>query len=315
MLERSRTWIASDLCTLLDRAGSGTTVADTDDRMDHTHTFDFDATSRGLMDLGQKDSTISKVIRYAALASVLLTPLPAKAQVVENRTAHIVEWDLPMVADASPGAMLVDTKGQDKDRLWFVTRLGTPRVFRMNPWKSPMKGSAQWTSWDLAEDSFTTGGLKRIKASHDRRYIFVRTAASLQRVDIQSCDSASCARTEWFDQLNSMNVSDVAVDDQYRVFTTGADNPENPGTSYVQMLTPGPYPGNNGTGNVTLTRWAVGGGAGFCAELPGRTTTSFPCVSGISVHPTNGNLVYYSEPAGRKFPGCQNRGHERRRPP
>jgi hypothetical protein len=46
-----------------------------------------------------------------------------------------------------------------------------------------------------------------------------------------------------------------------------------------------------------VTRWTVGGGAGFCADL-GRTTTSFPCLSGIDTPGGNSKLVYYSEPEG-----------------
>src|SRR4051812_10033172 len=111
------------------------------------------------------------------LAGGLLTALPAGATgstppPVQMRTTHIVEWNLPAIADASPGAMVVDTRGEDKNRLWFVTRLGLQRVFRLEPSKSLMKGSAQWKSWELAEDSFTTGGTKKIKASHDRRFVF-----------------------------------------------------------------------------------------------------------------------------------------------
>ena len=195
----------------------------------------------------------------AALPAFATTaPTPS----VKNRAAHIVEWDLPAQADASPGAMIVDTQGLDKNRLWFVTRLGAQRVYRFDPSKSLMKGNASWKSWGLADDSLTTGGLKKIKASCDRQYVFVRTAASLQRVNTQNGD-----RTEWPDQLDSFNVSDLAIDDRNNIFTTGATDPADPTTSYVQMLTPGPYPGNGGTGTTTVTRWTVGGGAGICADL------------------------------------------------
>ena len=222
---------------------------------------------------------------------------------MQNRTTHIIEWTLPMAADASAGAMIVDTQGRDINRLWFVSRLGQQRVVRLDPNKSLMKGSAHWTSWDLAADSLTTGGSKRIKGSHDRRYVYVRTAESLQRIDTQSCDTANpqtCQRTEWFDQPGSFNVSDLAVDDYYNVFTAAAvGDPFAPTLqdSYIQMLTPGTVPANGATASVTLTRWTVGGGAGFCTDL-GRTTTSFPCLSGIAVHPSNNKLIYYSEPEG-----------------
>ena len=250
----------------------------------------------------------------ALAGASLLAAQPSAAQTVQNRTTHIVEWNLPATVDASPGAMVVDTRGEDNNRLWFVTRLGMQRVIRVTPTKSLMKGVAQWTSWELSADSVTTGGTKKIRASHDRRFVFVRTAASLQRVDTQNCDTAvpqTCERIEWFDQVDpasgqpaSPNVSDLAVDDYNNIFNTGTvggtiDNPVQPNLpqSYVQMLTPGTIPANKASATVTVTRWTVGGGAGFCADL-GRTTTSFPCVSGIDTWPGNRNLIYYSEPEG-----------------
>jgi hypothetical protein len=266
---------------------------------------------RGTGEGGQRRRSIGQVVRFTTLMGGVLSALPAAAQTVQTTTAHIVEWDLPATADSSPGAMVVDPRGDDQNRLWFVTRLGVPRVFRVSPFRSLMKGPATWTSWELALDSFTTGGTKKIKASHDRRFVWVRTAESLQRIDTQNCDTASpqtCQRIEWFDQPGQFNVSDLSVDDYNNVFTTAAVGgdpfaspivpPPSLGASYVQMLpTPGFVPANMDTGSVTVTRWTVGGGAGFCADL-GRSTTSFPCVSGIAASPTNRNLVYYSEPEG-----------------
>jgi hypothetical protein len=241
--------------------------------------------------------SLSFLCWVAGLTAVLGLPAPAAAQTVLNRTAHIVEWDLPAQADASPGAMIVDSQGHDKNRLWFVTRLGEPRVYRMDPSKSLMAGSAQWKAWALSPFTPTVGGLRKLRGSWDRRYIFVRTSESIQRIDTLSCDSTTCARLEYLDQLGSVNVSDMAVDDQNNLFTTGTDNPGDPTVSYVQMLPFGSAVTNGSSGNATVTRWTVGGGAGFCADL-GNTTTSFPCVSGIAALPSNRNLVYYSEPYG-----------------
>jgi streptogramin lyase len=249
----------------------------------------------------QQGRKVQQFILYATwIGSLLLTPLSAAAQTVQNRTAHIVEWDLPAKADASPGAMVVDTDGDNQNRIWFLTRTGAPqRAFRFDPSKSLTKGNAQWKSWQLADEnqppSFT-GGVKKIKASKDRRFIFVRTTASLVRVDTQNCagNPQTCERTRWADQDdNSFNVSDLAVDDRNNVFTTNAVDLNNPASSYLQMLTPGPAPAS-GMSTVSVTRWNVGGGAGFCPTA----VTSGPCVSGIAVHPSNRNLIYYSEPTG-----------------
>jgi len=248
--------------------------------------------------------------RWLPLMTLLLAPDgralagdPPPPPPSNNRQTHIVEWNLPAVADASPGAIIVDTKGDDKNRVYFVTRLGQQRVVRLNPHKSLMKGAAQWTSWELSADSFNTGGTKKIKASHDRRYIYVRAATSIQRIDTGNCDTATpqtCNRTEWLDQPGSFNVSDLTIDDYNNVYTVSASGDAFAPTledSYLQKLIPGTIPANNATGSSTVKRWKVGGGAGFCSDL-GRTTLSFPCLSGIAVHPSNNNLIYYSEPEG-----------------
>ena len=246
---------------------------------------------------GPRTQLVRQFIQCMAMVATLATPVAA--QVPQMTTAHIVEFDLPAPADASPGAMIVDSQGRDKNRLWFVTRLGNQRVVRLDAARSLMKGQAQWKSWELADDSVTTGGLKRIRASNDRRFVFVRTASSIQRIDTQNCDSTTCERTEWLDQVGSLNVSDLAVDDYNNIFTASAEDPTTATmTSYIQKLTPGPSPANGTSSTATVTRWTVGGGAGFCAELPGRTSTSFPCLSGIAVDEYDANLIYYAEPEG-----------------
>jgi len=241
------------------------------------------------------------VVLIAAAVGLLL-PAVALAQIaqpaVQQRTVHLIEFDLPMNADAQPGAMIVDTRGDDNNRLWFVTRLGTPHVIRLSPQKSPMKGSAQFTSWEFAEGLLFAGGGKRLRASRDRRFVYLRTDSSLQRVDTQNCSGTpqTCQRINWADQTG-VNVSDLAVDDLNRVFTTTAVNPDDPTTSYVQMLVPGTAGTTGATGTTIVTRWNVGGGAGFCPTA----VTSGPCVSGIDVHPYNRSLVYYSEPSGNNI--------------
>jgi hypothetical protein len=253
---------------------------------------------------------------------VILTAMPVASQVATSSTTGtssaplpalqpikvaLIEWDLPAIVDASPGAIIVDTAGHDNNRVWFVTRLGAPpRVIRFEPAKSMMKGNALWTSWTLGEVPGFTGGIRRLRASYDRRYVFVRTTSSLQRIDTQQCSGTpkTCPRVEWIDQAG-VTASDVAVDDRNHVFTTAATvaDPGNLATSptqgYVQMLkfvaTPAPGPGA-----ATVTRWTVGGGAGLCGDgidLP----TSGPCLSGIAVHPKNHDLVYFSQPSGNSI--------------
>ena len=261
--------------------------------------------------------TRGRVTRWGPVAfavGALLTPTSAGAQATTTIiTVPLIEFDLPSAGDIQPGAMVVDTQGGDRNRVWFVTRLGTAvapqKVFRVDPAKSMMKGNAQWMSWELSATTGFTGGLRRIRPSNDRRFVFVRTAVNLQRIDTQACDNVAqtCQRTVWTDQLGE-NVSDVAIDDRNNVFTTFATlaNPSattitaaEAAQSYVQRLTPGPFPGNGVTQlqAVTVTRWQVGGGAGFCQSA----SAGGPCLSGIAVHPSNRNLVYYSEPSGNNI--------------
>src|SRR5207237_4545060 len=89
---------------------------------------------------------------------------------------------------------------------------------------------------------------------------------------------ATCERIEWQDQIPP-NVSDLAVDDFNDVFNTGTVGDSispDLSQSYVQMLPPGPVPANGATGTAVVTRWTVGGGAGFCAARV-RTSPSFHC--------------------------------------
>src|SRR5436305_13145597 len=74
-----------------------------------------------------------------ALLGMLLTATPAAAQLTSGSTAvantsvaaislpstatpkvRVIEWNLPAQADATPGAVIVDTMGQDSSRMWFV---------------------------------------------------------------------------------------------------------------------------------------------------------------------------------------------------
>jgi hypothetical protein len=234
-----------------------------------------------------------------------------KANTTIQPVARLIEWDLPaQVAtdpnnfktfDSQPGAMVVDTQGDDQNRVWFVTRLANPNLYRLETPKSLMKANARWTAWQL--DTILAGGLKRVRASRDRRYVFVRTvnshaAAALERIDTQNCSAGSCEWTEWSDPNDpndlGMDLSDVAVDDNNNVFTshTPGGDPANSTMSYVQRLTPGKW-----GAAPTVTRWNVGGGAGLC----GGGSSPIPCVAGIAVDPSNPNLVYYSEPMGNNI--------------
>jgi streptogramin lyase len=242
-----------------------------------------------------------------AFAELSSTPaVPTTAATGATSTAHLVEWDLPFEADMSPGAVTIDTRGRDHNRLWFVTRTsidGQPRVYRFDPPQSLLRGNARFTSWSLVEPLFS-GGVRRLTVSPDQRSLLVRTSSFVERVDTQKCAPGTpaaprlCAGAltiwEFPEDTSSPGpfVSDVAVDDQNRTFTTGFTGAF-PG--YVQMIPPIATPAAPPAFTDTfVTRWIIPGGLSLCAP----TGPSAPCASGIDIHPVKRNLVYFSDPGG-----------------
>jgi len=259
----------------------------------------------------------ARVVARAALGSALLATASAEAQSINTAVSNppisttvsnpprirVIEWSLPAdqtSPDARPGAIVVDTQGHDVNRMWFVTRI-QPHLYRLDFPRSFMKGTARWTSWELK--ALTSGGIRRLRPSWDRRYVFIRTISSdgneaIERVDTDptKCPGANCQTTVYQDNATlALDVSDVAVDDRNNVYTSHSPNLD-PGQSYIQRLTPG-----TGTAAAQVTRWQIpGSGAGLCGGDGGtldQITENSPCISGIAVHPGNRNLVYFSEPS------------------
>jgi hypothetical protein len=257
--------------------------------------------------------------QLAAAAGLLLAAgTIAAAQTTQTTTqlgsAHIVEWDLPVPVDFNPGAVVVDTRGEDNNRAWFVTRLadtpaGNRKVYRFDFQPSVMKnnGNARWTSWDLTEDIVNNGGIAKLRPSHDRRFAIVRTSSSIQEVDTQACPAGTisnptvCAnglrRWDFSDpespDPNSVFVSDIAVDDSRRVFTVGRSQAFP--TGYLQLLVPtkiaftsSKTPVNAPAG--TVTRWQVDG----VDQCQSFGVSGF-CNSGVDFQPSSQNLVYMSD--------------------
>src|SRR4051812_33761869 len=117
-------------------------------------------------------------------ATPTVTPTPTTPPPTE-----LVEWDISDIdntIDGRPGAITVDIYGNGGGRVWFVTREGvTPRVFMFQPGRNLKYGSAQWKSWTL-DPGEPTGGLKKIRSSYDRRFVFVRTMNTVQKIDTQT---------------------------------------------------------------------------------------------------------------------------------
>ena len=255
---------------------------------------------------------LTRWISAAAVAALFASPVPATAQLpvstggsLPNQEAALIEWDLPAEGDAQPGAMMVDLHGTEGGQVWFVTRtIGmadnpdaapAQRVYRLDIKPGAKHNYAAWYSWQLDPAlTGTTGGVRKVKTSKDKRYVFVRTLGTLQRIDTQGCvptvSGVACPRAAWLDGsdangFNVTGVSDIAIDEQRNVYTALSKGaPEN---SYVQRL-------NSTATENNVTRWLVGGGAGSCQTFG----ESSPCLSGIDVHPRTRYLVYYSEPVG-----------------
>jgi len=250
-----------------------------------------------------------------ARAQVVPTGSPSSNGTTRVGSAHLIEWDLPVPVDFNPGAVVVDTRGEDNNRAWFVTRLGENRkVYRFDFGPSLMKnsGNARWTSWDLASEfDLNNGGIAKLRPSHDRRFVIVRTPSSIQEIDTQACfagtvtypSQCASALRRW-DTPNDPEtsgpfVSDVAVDDGRRVFTVGRSAAFD--TGYVQMLVPTKVAYTASTLPVetpagTVTRWSVPG-VNQCGLNPqGEIGVSGFCNSGIDFQPDNKNqnLIYVS---------------------
>src|SRR4051812_3938276 len=224
-------------------------------------------------------------------------------------SARIIEWDVPAATDVSPGAMVVDTRGEDNNRVWFVTRAGDERVYRVDVDASLMKngGKARATAWNLSAD-LLAGGLKKLRPSHDRRFVVVRTSEAIQELDTQACTPTTvgveikcdAALRRWTvdgdtESANGL-VSDIAVDDSRRIFSTGigvlagfTDG------GYVQMLVPTKLAFTSSTSPIkapagTAFRWHDIG----VNQCGANDNVAGPCNSGIDVRPSNSNLVYVS---------------------
>jgi len=270
-----------------------------------------------------RGTTVWKCV-LSGLGTLALGATTAHAQLVNTSTtntgtarlgsAHLIEWDLPVTMDFNPGAVVVDTRGEDNNRAWFVTRIGQRRkVYKFDFGPSLMKnnGNARWTSWDLAEeDEMNNGGIAKLRPSHDRRYVIVRTPSTLQEIDTQACFAGTATyavqcmpglRVWNFTEPESSGpfVSDIAVDDSRRIFTVGRTNLTD---GYVQMIVPSKVAYTSSTLPVeaptgTVTRWRVDG-VNQCGQNPTSGTVGISgfCNSGIDLQPESKaqHPIYFS---------------------
>jgi hypothetical protein len=236
---------------------------------------------------------VGRVVRVLALGFLLTVitsataqtqVLPLGAKVVETQ---VTEWDLPYPTDRRPGAMASDLHNHGGNKLWFVTRFGaaftdeTPRVYSVDVGRNFKSGKARWNSWSLHPlGAGPTGGVKKLKPSHDRRFVFVNTAFGLHKVD-----TAKNEVTLYEDPNVAEGVSDVAVDNSNRVYyaTAGVINRLNASVSCAKGAA---------CPAAEVIRWAVNGMVGQCI---GNELATNPCLSGVAVHPKSQHLVYFTD--------------------
>jgi hypothetical protein len=234
-----------------------------------------------------------------ASAQVAFTmPTTCTPETVETR---LIEWDLDPMEDFVPGAVVVDDQSSSRhSKVWFVTRNGETRLYRLTPGLGIKKDAAEAKSWPLG--AIQTGGV-RLRHSSDGRFVFVNTndddSASGALVAVDTKDNT---RVTWQDRPQQLHMSDVSVDTRggHTVFTAALAYRDQTGTQtdgvdgVVQSLRPGTPQYKNGQWIVPaeVTRWIVGGGAGTCDD----TGAGSPCIPGVVVDRRRGHPIYFSAP-------------------
>jgi hypothetical protein len=249
-------------------------------------------------------------------------------------TVKLIEWDLPEQMDNTPGGMAVDVQG-DGNRIWFTTRVAqfdAPRLYQFDLRGGKKVNNGQWVSYELDPNSSgVANGLRKIRTSKDKRFVFVHTAGSLQRIDTLDCNKAAgttdpliingdCGRTTWLHDMakqadgtfdpngptNPDSGSDVAIDDYNNVFTvSGALLPDlsipGPGLPLPDSLTsPAPVaePGTSFVQRLspspdnTLSK-VIRWYVGHNVGI--CSSSSGPCLSGIT-YDKRRDKIYFSEP-------------------
>ena len=236
-----------------------------------------------------------------AVASAENVPMPPMACSTEMVDTRLLEWDLNPIDDIVPGALVVDDHSSSRNsKLWFVTRNGETRLYRLTPGRGIKKDPAEAKSWPLG--AIQTGGV-RLRHSGDGRFVFVNTndddSASGALVSVDTRDNT---RVTWRDRPQQTHMSDVSVDTrgggnsvftaalQYRDDMGNVDGPD----GVVQRLRPGQPQYKNGKLVVPaeVTRWIVGGGAGSCDD----TGIGAPCIPGVVVDRRRGHPIWFSAP-------------------
>ena len=242
------------------------------------------------------------------LGSTDLSGLPTTPTCPALVDTRLIEWDLNPIDDIVPGALVVDDKSNSRhSKLWFVTRNGETRLYRLTPGRGIKKDWAEAKSWPLG--AIQTGGV-RLRHSDDGRFVFVNTNQDDQTIGaLVAVDTRDNTRVTWRDRVQDEHMSDVSVDTRgggHSAFTAALayDNTKggiDGGDGVVQRLRPGQpqYADGKVIVPAEVTRWIVGGGAGSCADtgIGDGTGIGSPCIPGIVVDRRRGHPIFFSAPA------------------
>jgi hypothetical protein len=240
----------------------------------------------------------------AAQLPATITASSPSSTVPQTVQTELVEWDITSMTDIVPGALSVDDRSSSNNsKVWFVTRAGETRLYRLTPGLNMKHDRAAARSWDLGAQ--LTGGV-RVRHSDDGRWAFVNVDKSGSLLDgpggaVVAVDTSNNTRVTWANRPVSDKISDVAVDAREgnaSVYTAAPfyDATDFPGfAGVVERLKPGNAQLKSGKWVVPaqVTRYPVGGGAGTCDD----TGAGAPCIPGIAVDRRRGAPIFVSEPA------------------
>jgi hypothetical protein len=246
----------------------------------------------------------------------------------------LIEWDLPQQLDNVTGGMTVDVQA-DGNRIWFTTRVqqgDAPRLYQFDIRGGKKVNDARWISYELDPNfSGVANGLRKVRTSRDKdkRFVFVHTGDSVQRIDTLDCTkvygpdtpldltiTGLCARATWVHNgamssystpdpngpADPLSGSDVAIDDYNNVYTVSAAFvPEPPidGTSILDSVSSAPAeppaPGTSFLQRLSPDKSTNNVKRWYVGHQVGRCSSGTPCLSGIA-YDKRRDKIYFSQP-------------------
>jgi hypothetical protein len=229
----------------------------------------------------------------------IMSVSPVAAQ-VETVLADFIDWDLPSLEGAGtcPSAIGAVTLPPTGDPVYYVTlgicpslspnnmgRSG-PVMVRFTPGTPMASAQATWSAWNLGPTVEDTGGMKITRAQDTG---FVRGSNQIIRVNMNTG-----LLTHWTDVLittDPISRSDLALVERGGAIDLYSTHNDGANGGIVERLT---VP--NGSTTATVTRWAVGGGAGDeylggVAYFQGKIYFSESIASNIGILDPNTNTV------------------------